>query len=920
MFQQKFQNISRYLPEKSHVRRIVIFSYVWPCILVLQALMLAFLTASSESSPDLISISDAYYQNRDHFKIETLTATYLYDRKGGGFSRLLDRDGNDWIAYKQEPGKGPGAAGGSFRGLPNLLTAYGKPESGIGHPGFDRCYSKIIATDEIRSVCDKGRWAWTWRFTAENAVLTIERADPDQPYWFTYEGVIGGHWSPGTIYWGTDTGGPHREIPQQDAQKFDRWQWIYFGDKSVPRVLLLMQIDYDKASDNLWFLGNSRKLSDSSDGMAVFGFGRGPNGPLLKGGGKRFVLGFVEKSVKKPQNHWHIASVANHWRYRYEAKVRVSETSFYGGMASFRIETPTATYVYSKFRAGFAEIRDPQGRKWFTYRTRIPIDEDCEFPDCASIKEHPGCGLSLGKLNSDNPFSSTLVIRGPRHVRIHSKTRQGDVACNWDFYPTHASVTLLNFPVNRKYLFYYRGAPGGQFDDSGDFTLRPTNKHQSLAKPWSEAVPWVLFAAQESPYGLLLVNHQTTSPMDSYTPYPPEMPEQHTDEQAALFGFGLSRRISGDKLAQPFALLPARFSVAMTPGTQIQDVETTMRQIGTFSTNPYSGYLFDPPVIDIWDGNEQHFGRLGVPIKWVNILGRVAPGDGLDALQYSLNGGALKSLTVGPDDRRLANQGDFNVELDYDGLRSGLNNLDLVATDNLGRRTHRSVNLYCHRGNTWPLPYTVDWTKVRSISDAVQVVDGRWKLEKDGIRTMDPNYDRAIALGDRTWTDYNVTVAVTFHGYTPPGGGPPTYGVSHASIAARFPGHYNDNKQPHTQWYPLGGVAEFRLGEDLGKSSWRIFRGGTAKKNPVKLIQKGFHRVDLGIRYMLKMRVDTLPGSGARYRAKYWKDGEPEPALWDMDTKEGGNIIQSGGVLIISHNTDVTFGNITVKPNSPDDS
>lgn len=887
----------------------------------MQALLVAFLTLSSESSSGLITISDAYYQNRDHFKIETLTATYFYDRNGGGFSRLLDRDGNDWIAYNQEPSKGPGAAGGGYRGLPNLLTSYEKPESGVGHPGFDQCKSTVIATDAIRSVCNNGRWAWTWRFTVENAVLTIEQADPDRPYWFTYEGVIGGRWSPDTHYWGTDLGGPYREMPQKDTQKFDRWQWIYLGDKSVPRVLLLMQIEYDKASDNLWYLGNSPDLLDSTDGMAVFGFGRGPNGPLLNGAGQRFVLGFVEKSVKKPNHHWRLASVASRWRDNYEAKVRVSETSLYdGGLASFRIETPSATYFYGKYRAGFAEIRDPQGRSWFTYRSRMPIGEDCGLSDCASINESLGCGLSLGKLNRDNPFSSSVTIRKPRHVRIHSETQQGDVACNWDFYPTHASVTLLNFPAKQKYLFSYKGAPGGQFNYADDFTLRPGDKRQPLSNPWSETVPWVLFGAHESPYGLLLVNHQTGNQMDSYSPYPFDFSEQQPFRQAALFGFGLSDgQNQSSKLAQPYSLLPARFSVAITPDTHVEDVESTMRQIGTLSNNPYTGHLFGSPHIDVWNGDEQHFGRLGVPIKWVNVLGHVSPGDGLDTLQYSLNGGALTTLTVGPDDRRLANKGDFNVELEYDELHNGLNNLSLVATDGLGRRTQRSVNLYCHRGNIWPLPYTIDWMKVHSISDVVQVVDGKWTLEKDGIRTVDPNYDRAIALGDRTWTDYSVTVAVTFHGYTPPNGGPPTYGVSHASIAARFPGHYSDNRQPHTQWFPLGGAAEFRLGEDLDKSSWRIFRDGAAKKYPTKLIQQSFHRVELGVRYLLKLRVDSLPGPAARYRVKYWKDGESEPAQWDMDTKEGENPIKSGGVLIIAHNTDVTFGKITVTPKGPDD-
>ncbi|MBI5692314.1 MAG: hypothetical protein HZC55_19705 [Verrucomicrobia bacterium] len=596
-----------------------------------------------------VTITDAIHEGRAQFRIETARATYFYDRSGGGFSRLIDRDGNDWISFKKEPLSGTrAAAGAGYRGIPNLVFGAGNPDAGAGHPGHDQCESTVIAADAIRTVSKSGRWGWVWRFSEEHAALTIEKADPERPYWFLYEGTIGGRWSPRSHFWGTNRGGPRREQPFGRDKVFDSWRWVYFGDDAAPRVLLAAQVAGDDASDTLWYMGTTAEELAAPDGMIVFGFGRGAAGPLLRGAGQRFLIGLVEETA--------------------------------GGLDG--------------------------------------------------------------------------------HARL------ADVAARW-------------------------------------------------------------LAAAESADGA--------------------------------------------------------------------------------------------PSIEVWYGDEQHFGRLGVPQKWINILGRATARAGLASLHYSLNGAVPMALSVGADGYRLARPGDFNIDLEYDALPAGANILKLVASDVAGRRAERTVTVHCHRGRVWPLPYAVDWRQEQTITDAVQIVDGRWKLEAEGVRTVEPYYDRILAFGDRTWTDYTVTVAVTFHSYAPPLKSAPTYGVAHAAIAARFPGHFADQRRPHVQWYPLGAVAEFRLGQQLDQSSWRIFRDGTANSRAVAIVEPRMRRVELGIRYQLKLRVDTLPGPAARYRVKSWKYGDPEPARWDMDSKEGGATIASGGALLVSHNTDVTFGKFTATQNDPEE-
>lgn len=872
-----------------------------------------FLAASVRA----ITIADADHEGRAQFRIETRNATYFYDRAGGGFSRLLDRDGRDWIAFKKEPlGGTRAAAAAGYRGVPNLVFGQNNPDAGAGHPGHDKCESTIIAADAIRTVSRSGRWAWTWRFTEEHAVLTVEQADPAHPYWFLYEGPSGGRWSPRTHYWGTQRGGPRREMPFGREKLYDRWRWVYFGDDAAPRVLLAAQVEQDTANETFWYMGSTPAELDAPDGMVVFGFGRDANGPQLRGPGQRFVLGFIEEPVKDTPAHARVAAVVRTWLQDAEATVRLTETTLHGDVDCFRIETPAATYLLGKRGAGFASLLDPQGRDWIGYRPGGRAEGEFRgLPKSTAAGGFFHCDYGSSKESAGNPFASVVTLRTVGHVRIHAETKQGDAACEWDFFPTHATLTLLKVPGGR-FWFTYEGTPGGRFDPADDFTLRPGGRRAALSERWAGAVPWVLVGAQESPHGLLLVNHQTGSPVDSYTPYPYQLSEKQPAHQMAVVAFGRSDwRDTVRKHVPQFTQLPARFSIAVTPMATAGAAGAALQAMGTLRAGPAASSLFAPPSIEVWYGDEQHFGRLGVPQKWINVLGRVRPGDGLASLAYSLNGAAPKRLSVGADGYRLGRAGDFNVELEFDALRAGANQLVLIATDAVGRVTQRTVSLQTQRDRIWPLPYAVDWREVRAISDVVQIVDGHWKVEAGGVRTVEPYYDRILAFGDRTWTDYTVTAEVTFHSYAPPRGGAPTYGVSHAAIAARYPGHFADDRQPHVQWYPVGAVAEFRLGEKLDQSSWRIFHGGSAQERPEIALEPQPRRVELGVRYKLKLRVDSLPGPAARYRVRSWRAGEPEPATWDVDAKQDRHVLRSGGALLVSHNTDVTFGTITATVN-----
>ena len=283
-------------------------------------------------------------------------------------------------------------------------------------------------------------------------------------------------------------------------------------------------------------------------------------------------------------------------------------------------------------------------------------------------------------------------------------------------------------------------------------------------------------------------------------------------------------------------------------------------------------------VIDIWYGDHQEFGKLGLPQKWINILGNVQAENGIKSLTYKLNASDPKELTLGSDLHRLAAQGDFNVDLDVNDCVEGENLIKLIAVDSQDQSLIKKITFYLQKDRQWPLPYSITWSEVQNIQNAVQIVDGHWEITKNGLHNLDTYYDRVFALGDASWKNYEVSTTVTFHDFTPPEKGPPTYNVSHAAIASRWPGHSMDSLQPYRQWYPLGATSEFRLTAGLDSCRWRIFDG--PKPNSVRFYveqgAKDYRTIELNKEYVMKHRVETVGRDSTLYSVKFWKADEKD--------------------------------------------
>lgn len=326
---------------------------------------------------------------------------------------------------------------------------------------------------------------------------------------------------------------------------------------------------------------------------------------------------------------------------------------------------------------------------------------------------------------------------------------------------------------------------------------------------------------------------------------------------------------------------------------------------GPLSSTAAAGPI-DTSIV-VWYGNDQTFGALGRPQTWVNILGRVSDPDGISRLRYSLNGGPMTKLFVGPTDRRVYGPGDFNAQLGFDQLATGANSLLIQATDGAGFVTTKTVTVRKVVGPVWPRPYTINWSLVSNVQSVAQVVDGRWTVGGGVLRTADIGYDRLVDIGDVSWADYEITAPVTVHFVDRVNGNPwPSTGPG-IGFLMRWTGHKPTKAVPYTDFRGHGALGWYRYNQ----GDRLVIGNGDGQ--PVA-IDDDFELVT-GVTYIFKMRVETHP-SESRYLLKVWPQNQPEPAAWSLTRSAPLSEAATGSVLLVAHHVDASFGNVTITPAS----
>lgn len=328
------------------------------------------------------------------------------------------------------------------------------------------------------------------------------------------------------------------------------------------------------------------------------------------------------------------------------------------------------------------------------------------------------------------------------------------------------------------------------------------------------------------------------------------------------------------------------------------------------------------PKISIWYGDQQTFGQLGHAQPLINVLGTIKHKEQVADMRYRVNRGPSKQLILGPDLHRLARPGDFNIEIERNALKPGENIVQIHARTLRGADLDTTVTINFKPDKEWSLPFEVDFTKLQSLQDAVEVIDGKWTLTKQGVRTEIPYYDRQLAFGDTTWKDYDLQAEIIFHHHFVDfqgrnRSGPPYLSHAHTSFNLRWGGHPDDGWVPRRNWQNLGSLVALRcdLAQPKAGSYWWMHFGRSRPGERVKrstASPETRFKIDLESRYRYRMQVETIAPHKARYRTKVWQTGDEEPADWQMEATDESEALPSGGAVLVVHHSDVTLCSLKV--------
>ena len=246
------------------------------------------------------------------------------------------------------------------------------------------------------------------------------------------------------------------------------------------------------------------------------------------------------------------------------AAIRVSDLTLHGEIDCFKIETPNATYFYGKQGAGFASILDKDGHDWIAYHPGDKSKGEYRgLPKCGQPAKFFHCGLGYGMYKTANVFTSRVTLRAADHVRIESETVDGKSACVWDFYPTHATMTLLRIDLPTYWFLYEGGTTGGKPTRTRILISAPTGtKTITLDQAVVPGGSLGMLRSGRDP-DRYCVNDQEPEPgqTDSCISWPFQKEADGSFQNMTVFGFGRKGHKELIEHVPDLKRLPAQFSI-----------------------------------------------------------------------------------------------------------------------------------------------------------------------------------------------------------------------------------------------------------------------------------------------------------------------------------------------------------------------
>lgn len=203
------------------------------------------------------------------------------------------------------------------------------------------------------------------------------------------------------------------------------------------------------------------------------------------------------------------------------------------GEPSYRIATPSATWVYHREGAGFSALFDPSGNDWLSYRPEGGAKGHYRgIPNAVFRRGQEGNNFFHPGHKGPQGSTTTLVSSTRDRVVLRSISKDERWACEWEIRPDRALLRMTKVPADDGgYWFLYEGTPGGRFELT-DQVLRPGGVVTPLSERWEakmSEVPWTAFISPERKHALIVIAHAPPDVAVSYRPM---------ENAMTVFGFG----------------------------------------------------------------------------------------------------------------------------------------------------------------------------------------------------------------------------------------------------------------------------------------------------------------------------------------------------------------------------------------------
>ena len=215
-------------------------------------------------------------------------------------------------------------------------------------------------------------------------------------------------------------------------------------------------------------------------------------------------------------------------------RITVTDNVIDEGQPTIRVETQAGTYFYQKAAGAFSSLVDAGGNDWINFHPDPGSGSAGEFRGIPNMGPafHPG----------QSGVTTQLLSQGPLKLTLESFTTAGNRRVRWEFFPTYARMTVIEFVGN--YWFLYEGTPGGSIS-AGDAVVRSDGTSTQIGVAWNDAdglgssngQEWAYFADSAVDRFLFLAHHETDAIEDSYF---------NLDDNMTVFGFGRRNTPGGE--------------------------------------------------------------------------------------------------------------------------------------------------------------------------------------------------------------------------------------------------------------------------------------------------------------------------------------------------------------------------------------